>query len=186
MHRRHLIVQVWLCEHTLLGGDSLDLGHQGSIDERAEVEGTDVVDKAELESSKVEAGEVEGVEDTELTELEEHLQLLELEDGVDVKDVGGEERLKSQSVEVVLDGELLEQAQVEGIDDVEVAQVKGVEAEAVELGSVEDTALLSSGGGSGEGGESASDHGGETHFDYGIKEHSSSSGKGIERSGSEQ
>lgn len=163
-------------EHTLLGGDGLDLGDQRSIDERAEVESTDVVDEAELESSKVEAGEVEGVEDAELTELEEHLQLLELEDGVDVEDVGREQGLEGQSVEVVLDGELLEQAQVEGVDDVEVAQVKGVEAEAVELGSVENTTLLSSGGSSGEGGESASDHGGETHFDYGIREHSSSSG----------
>lgn len=165
-----------MVEHTLLGGNSLDLGHQGGIDERAEVESTDVVYETELESSEVEAGEVEGVEDAELTELEDHLQLLQLKDGVDVEDVGREQRLEGQSVEVVLDGELLEQAQVKGVDDVEVAQVKGVETEAVELGSVEYTALLSSGGGSGEGGESASDHGGETHFDYGIREHSSSSG----------
>lgn len=163
-----VLIRIHLDNDDLLGSDGLDLRHQGSIDERAEVESTDVVDEAELESGKVQAAEVEGVEDAELTELEQGLELLELQDGVDVEDVGGEQRLKGQSVEVVLDGELLEQTQVEGVDDVEVAQVQGVEAEAVELGGVEGTTLLSSGGGSGEGGEGASDHGGETHFDYGI------------------
>lgn len=167
--------------HTLLSGNSLDLRDQGSIDERAEVESANVVDETELEELELEVAEVEGVENTELAKLEQDLELLELQDGVDVEDVGGEQRLKAESVEVVLDGELLQETQVERVDDVEVAQVQGVEAEAVELGSVENTALLSSGGGSGQGGEGAGDDGGETHFDYGIKEHSSSSVMGIER-----
>lgn len=134
----------------------------------------------------MQVAEVEGVEDAELAELEEDLELLELEDGVDVKDVGREQALESQGVEVVADGELLEETQVQGVDDVQVAEVEGVEAQVVEGRGIEEATLLSSGGGRGNGGESASEDSGELHFDYEIRSTAQVQVSGYRKSGSEQ
>lgn len=175
-----------MTSHTTTLDDRGDLGNQRSINQRAQVEGTNVVDEAELEKLELQVAEVEGIKHAELTELEEDLELLELEDGVDVEDVGREQTLESQSVEVVADGELLEETQVQRVDDVQVAEVKGVEAQVVQGAGIEDTALLSSGGGRGNGGKSASEDSGELHFDYEIRSTAQVQVCGYRKSGSEQ
>lgn len=174
----------------LLLDDGGDLGHQGGVDQGAEVEGADALDEAELEDLEVQAGQVDGgvAEDAELLELEQGLQLLELEDVVDAEGGGREEGLEGEGVEVVVDGELLEQVHVERVDGVQVAQVQRVEGQVVERAGVEGAALLGGGrqvvvggggggGGGGDGGQGTSEDGGELHFDIReLEEHSSSSG----------
>lgn len=145
--------------------DGSDLGDERGIDERGQVEGADVVDEAELQGLEVQAGEVEGVEDTELAELDEGLKLLELQNGVDVEGLALEETLKSEGVEVVLDSQGLEDLQVQGVDAVQVVDVQRVELlQVVELGDVQLSALLGGSGG-GDSGESTGEDGRELHFE---------------------
>lgn len=107
------------------------------------------------------------------------MERLELEQGVDVKDLGLEDVLEEEHVKVVADVEVLEELQVEGVEPLEVAEVDLVEAQAVESAGVEDgtsghgvgggvddvAGLLGDRGGDGGGGEEAGEDGGELHDD---------------------
>lgn len=99
------------------------MGCQSRIDKGGEVKVADIIDQAELQGLEVQVEQVHVVEGAELGEADEGLELLELEDGVDAEGVGGEEGLEGGGVEVVVEGELLEDAHVEGVDHVEVADV---------------------------------------------------------------
>jgi hypothetical protein len=152
-------------EHTGLLRDGSDLRDQGLVNERAQVKGADVVDEAELQGLEVQAGEVEGVEDAKLAELEDGLELLELQEGVDVEGLVLEQTLEGEGVEVVLDSQGVEELQVQGVDAVQVVDVQGVELlQVVELGDVQLSALLGGSGG-GDSGESTGEDGRELHFE---------------------
>lgn len=151
--------------HTGLLRDLSDLGNQGGIDQGGQVEGADVVNETKLQGLEVQAGQVKGVEDAELAELEQGLELLELQEGVDVKVVALEETLEGKGVEVVLDSQGVEELQVQGVDDVQVVDVQGVELlQVVELRDVQRTALLGGSGG-GDSGEGTGEDGRELHFE---------------------
>lgn len=150
---------------TGLLGDGSDLGDQRLINERGQVEGADVLDEAQLQGLKVQAGKVEGVKDTELAKLEDGLELLELQEGVDVEVVALEETLESKGVEVVLDSQGVEELQIQRVDAVQVVDVQRVELlQVVELRDVQLTALLGGSGG-GDSGESTGEDGRELHFE---------------------
>lgn len=158
----------------LLGNDNSllrnggDLGNQRLVNDGAEVKASNARDETELELLQLQGSEVELVEDTEVGELEEGLELLELEDGVQVEDVVLEQALESQRVEVVVHSEGVQELKIQGVDDVQVLNVNGVEvAETVQERKVDSgTGLnLLGGGGNGESGESASEDTGELHFD---------------------
>lgn len=145
--------------------DGSDLGDQRGIDERGQVEGADVADEAELQGLEVQAGEVEGVEDAKLTELQDGLELLELQEGVDIEGLALEETLEGEGVEVVLDSQGVEELQVQGVDAVQVVDVQGVELlQVVELRDVQLSALLGGSGG-GDSGEGTGEDGRELHFE---------------------
>lgn len=110
------------CELTIVS-NGLDLRHQGGIDERAKVEGAHVVDQAKVEDTEVERGKVKCVENTELTELNNGVQLLELEDGINIEDLCLEQTLEGQSIQVVIDGERLENGEVDIVDGAQVANI---------------------------------------------------------------
>lgn len=151
--------------HTGLLRDLSDLGNQGGVDQGGQVEGADVVNETKLQGLEVQAGQVKGVEDAELAELEQGLELLELQEGVDVEVVALEETLESKGVEVVLDSQGVEELQVQGVDDVQVVDVEGVELlQVVELRDVQRTALLGGSGG-GDSGEGTGEDGRELHFE---------------------
>jgi len=144
----------------------LDLGEGRALDELAEVDAADVVDETELDRVEVEAGQVEAVEQTELLELEDHLQLLELEERLEVERVALEQALEGQDVEVVDGAKGLEQLEVERVDVEQVVQVLRLEsAQVVELRQVEVGPLLS-GGSSGEAGQGSNEDSGGLHFDW--------------------
>ena len=145
-----------------------DLGNQRLVNDGAEVKASNTVDETKLELLELQGSKVELVEDTQVGKLEEGLELLELEDGVEVEDVVLEEALESQRVEVVVDGQGVQELKIQGVDDVQVLNVNGVEvAETVQERQVNGSTgvNLLGGGGNGESGESASEDSGELHFD---------------------
>jgi len=153
-----------LLDNEDLRGNGLDLGHHVGDDELLEVDATEVVDEAELELVQAEAAEVEAVEHTGVGEEEEVIELLELEDGLDVKRLLVEQTLELEDVEVVLLAEETEQVEVQGVDVGQVVEVDLVEAlEAVEQTEVDVGALLR-GGRSDQGGEGRDEDGGGLHF----------------------
>lgn len=91
---------------------------------------------------KVECREIKRVEDAELAECDEGLELLELEDGVDVEDLRLEQSLEGKGVEVVVDGESLQNAEVDTVQLGQVANVQRVEGQVVELANVKGATLL--------------------------------------------
>ena len=146
----------------------LDLGNNRGIDETAKVETADVADEAEVEGIEAEGGEIKAVEDTNLAEGKEGLELLELQDGVEVKDVALEEALEAEDVKVVDGAELGKQVQVEAVDGCQVLDVDRVEAaEVVDAGKVDVAALLDLLGrsSSGQSGKSRDDDADGLHFD---------------------
>ncbi len=90
-----------LLKRLTLAGDYLNLRNSRLLDELSEVEAADVAEETELESAELQAGEIEAVEQTELLKLEDLLELLELEQGVEVKAVALEQVLEGEHVEVV-------------------------------------------------------------------------------------
>lgn len=151
-----------------LRGHGLDLGQHVGLDELLEVDASKVVDQAKVEAAKVEATKVKAVEETSTSDREDGVELLELEEGVDVKDLLLEQVLELENVQVVLQAEGTEELEVQSVDVEEVVQVDLVEAvEVVELGEVESGALLNFGAGGGSGdqsGQGGDDHGRELHF----------------------
>src|SRR4051794_14930421 len=86
----------------------LDLGHNVGLDELVEVDAIEVVDQAKVETLELEAAEVELVEDSSRLQLEQGLELLKRQDGVQVKRLGLEQVLEAANVEVVDLGKLLQ------------------------------------------------------------------------------
>jgi len=121
-----------------LVGYRLDLAEDVGVDELAEVNAANVVDDAKIEELQVESTKVEDVEDTELVDLEEGLQRLELEQVGDVKGLGVEQTLELQDVEVVDVGKAVEEINLQGVDVEQVVEVDLAELlELVELADVE-------------------------------------------------
>lgn len=151
-----------------LRGNGLDLGHNVGEDELLEVDAGKVVDQAKVEATELETSKVEAVEETRTSDLEDGVELLDLEEGVDVKLLLVEQALELEQVQVVLETEVAEELEVQGVDVEQVVQVDLVETvEVVEEGEVESSALLNfgAGGGSGDqGGQGGDDHGRELHF----------------------
>jgi len=144
----------------------LDLGDQRLVDQLAEVEAANDVHETQVEGAQVEAREVESVEDTNLSEGQEGLELLELQDGVQVEVVALEQVLEAVDVEVVDVAELSKEGQVEAVDGGQVLDVNGVEAvQVVEPGEVDIAAGLDLLGGSSEGhsGEGRDEEAGGLH-----------------------
>lgn len=158
-------------------GNGLDLATEGGVDELNKVDPGESIDDAEVEVAELQVTEVEVVEDTGLADEQQGVEGLELEEGVDVEDLGVEDVLEEEDVEVVSDMKVLEELQIEGVEALEVAQVNLVEAQVVQAAGVEDGASvegvgsgvdrgrLSDGGGDGSGGKEAGEDGRELHGD---------------------
>jgi hypothetical protein len=113
--------------------DGLDLANHAGGDELLEVENTDVVEETKLELLELETAQVEAIEDTELVDLEEGVQLLELEQRGEVKALLLEQTLELEDVEVVDLGKVAEETELQGVDVEQVVQVDLLEAlEAIE------------------------------------------------------
>jgi hypothetical protein len=162
-----------LLEDEDLRSNGLDLGDNVGLDELVEVEATKVQQTGVEDTAEVEAGEVEAAEDTELSNGEEIIDLLEEEQGLDVELVGAkvEETAELVEAKVLLEGELLEESELLGttVETEEVVDVLGSKAaEVAQEAGVKDGAglrLLDVGGGrSNQGGEGRDDDGGGLHF----------------------
>jgi hypothetical protein len=123
-----------------LRSNSLHLGDDRRLDEAVEVntaeaEQAGIEDAAVVvDTAKVETGEVERVEDTDLSELLEIRELLEQEEVLELELVvtKAEEAGEAVDVEVVLRGQELEDTEVEVVDVAQVVQV-GRLAEVLEV-----------------------------------------------------
>lgn len=147
--------------------NSLDLRHQALINKLVEVETTNVVEEAEVQATKLETREIKSIQETDPPESEEVLELLELEDGVEVKDLILEQDLEAEDVEVVEPAELEEKVEIEAVEGGQVLDVEGVKAfQVVDEAQVEGGAVfdLPGGRGGGQGGKSGGDDGGGLHF----------------------
>lgn len=144
----------------------VDLGDQGLVDELAQVDLANALDEAEVQPAEVQLGEVDVAEDALLLDRQEGGQLLQLEQGVEVEVLGGEEALERGEVEVVDLAELAKVLEVEVVEGEEVVEVEVLEAlEVVQEVQVNVGAgLVGSGGWRGSGGV---DEGGEGREDDG-------------------
>lgn len=161
-----------LLEDEDLRSNGLHLGDNVGLDELVEVEAAKVQQTGVEDTAEVEAGEVEAAEDTELSNGEEIIDLLEEEQGLNVELVGAnvEETAELIEAEVLLEGELLEESELlrTTIETEEVVDVLGSKAAKVAQGAGVKGAglrLLDIGGGrSNQGGEGRDDDGRGLHF----------------------
>lgn len=159
----------------LTTGDLLDRAQLVALDEGVEAKVADAVLEhtelegagTEAEAAEVEAAEVEAVEDTELCELGDGVELAKGEQVGDIKlGVLLEDALEGQDVKVLLEGELLEELEVEVVDVGNIGKVLPAEL-GEDVGVKADGALLDGllgGGRSDQGGEGRDDDSGELHF----------------------
>jgi hypothetical protein len=144
-----------------------DLGHQRLVNQAVDVEAAHAVDQAKVEVAKVERRQVEAVEQAQLPQLQNHLQLLELEQRLQVELALLEQVLERQNVEVVDRAELRQKLQIQAVDNVKVLEVLVLEVEVVELRQVERGAGrdVRGRGGSGNSGKGADEDAGGLHFE---------------------
>ena len=151
--------------------DGLNLTNHAGGDELLEVENTDVVEETKLELLELETAQIEAIEDTELVDLEEGVQLLELEERGEVKALLLEQTLELEDVEVVDLGKVAKETELQGVDVEQVVQVDLLEAlEAIQGVDVKgERALVDLGGdgsrsGGSEGGQGRDEDGEGLHF----------------------
>jgi hypothetical protein len=156
-----------------LGCDSLYLADDAGGDELLEIQNTDVVEETKLELLELETAQVEAIENTELVDLEEGVELLELEERSEVKLVLLEKTLELKDVEVVNVGKVAKETKLKGVDVEQVVKVDLVETlEAIEGVDIKGKGALvdlsssrgNSRGSGSEGGESRDEDGEDLHF----------------------
>lgn len=175
----------WRCGARLLLHDedlrsnSLHLCDDVRLDEAIKVDATEAEETGledaagAVEATEGKVGEVEGVKDTDLSELLEIQKLLEQEQVLELELVGIQREQVGEAVdiEVVLAGQKLEDLEVEAVDVEQVVQVDGL-AEVVEVVESIDVEaerallnlLLSSGGRGSQGGKGGNKESGRLHL----------------------
>lgn len=167
-----------LLENEDLVANGPNLADNAGGDELGEVDEANVVEETKLELLELETGQIEAVENTELVDLEEGVQLLELKKGSEVKVLLLEEALELKDVQVVDVGEVAKEADLEGVDVEQIVEVDLLEAlEAIEgvdvkgegagfdLGGDGSRSGSGSRGGGSEGGQGRNEDGEDLHFD---------------------
>jgi hypothetical protein len=163
-------------------GDDLNLVTERGVDKLNQIDTGKAIDKTKVEVVELQATEIQNAKDTSLADTEEGVKRLQLEQGVDVEDLGVEEALEDEHIKVVLDLQVLEELQVESIETLEIAQVDLIKLQAVEAACIEDGTggervggcLHSAGlgcrgsGDSGDSGNKARKDGRELHVDWGC------------------
>lgn len=151
----------------------LDLTDNVGGDKLLEVDHTDVVKEAEVELLELQRGKIEAAEDTELMDLEEGLERLELEQGCDIERLLLEKTLELENVEVVDVGQVAKEPQLQGVDVEQVVQVDLLEVlETVQGIDIKvERASLKVGDGSrrgsnSQGGKSGDEESDRLHFDW--------------------
>lgn len=75
-----------------------------------------VLNNTEVQSAKLDVDQVDAVEETLLLEDDDGAELLQLEEGLDVKDLDVEQVLEAAELEVLGLAQLVEEVEVDGVE----------------------------------------------------------------------
>jgi hypothetical protein len=153
---------------TALLDNILDLRSQRLVNELRQIDAANVVDESKVQCFQFQGAEVKAAQNTNVLELDDHLDLLELEKRVQVEVVVVEQALEGVEVEVVGLSELHQRLQFQVADDAHVTNIDAAELEVVELACREITGPALRGRGSrGNSREGEYDGRGELHLESG-------------------